>query len=358
MSTLLDQIILVADTPIRQAIACMDRGRKGIVLIVDGEKRLQGTVVDGDIRRAILAGVDLNGPIRNIVQHKVSNEPSKPISAPIGSSRQSIVELMRKHMVRQIPLVDEDGRVADLVTASDIVAEDEPKLQAMIMAGGYGTRMQPLTQNCPKPLLPVGDKPLLSHIIDQLKQAGINRVNLSTFYLADRIQQHFGDGSEHGVELNYVTEDEPLGTAGALGLLDIPDQPLLIINGDILTQVDFRAMLRFHQDAESLLTVAVRKYEIPVPFGVVESHGVEVRNLIEKPTYSLFVNAGIYLLEPNACLLVEEGEHLDMPDLIQRLLARGDRVVSFPIIEYWLDVGNPEDYQQAQDDVLKGKWQS
>jgi dTDP-glucose pyrophosphorylase len=358
MSVSLDQIILEPDTPIRQAIACMDQGRKGIVLIVDGEKRLQGTVVDGDIRRAILAGVDLNGPVSKILQHKTSSEPSNPISAPEGTSRQSVVDLMRKQMVRQIPLIDQDGRVVDLVTASDIVAEDEPGLQAMIMAGGYGTRMHPLTQDCPKPLLPVGDKPLLSHIINQLKQAGISRVNLSTFYLADQIRQYFGDGSEHGVELNYVTEDEPLGTAGALGLLEVPDQPLLIINGDILTQVDFRAMLQFHQEAGALLSVAVRKYELPVPFGVVESDGVEVTSLIEKPTYSLFVNAGIYLLEPKACLLVKEGERLDMPDLIQRLLAQGEKVVSFPIIEYWLDVGNPEDYQQAQDDVLKGTWRS
>jgi NDP-sugar pyrophosphorylase family protein len=203
-------------------------------------------------------------------------------------------------------------------------------------------------------MLPVGDRPLLERIIGQLRQAGIRRVNVSTCYLAEKIHAHFGDGHGLGVELNYVTEEKPLGTAGALGLLDRPDEPLLIINGDILTQMDFRAMLQFHEEHQAALTVGVRKYEVNVPFGVVTTNGPYVEALEEKPQYSFFVNAGVYLLEPGVVQFVTSGERLDMTDLIARLLAAGERVVSFPIIEYWLDVGSHSDYQRAQQDYQNG----
>lgn len=356
MSKLLDNICLAPDTPIRQAIACMNKGEKGIVLVTDDQRRLMGTLVDGDLRRAILAGLDMIGPVSNILDLKSSIDPAPPVTALAGSDRLTIKTIMTKHYVRQLPLVDDDGRVVDLITASDLVAAELPELDAMVMAGGFGKRLHPLTKEQPKPMLPVGDQPLLSRTLCRLKEAGITKVNLSTHYLGNQIQEYFGDGSALGVELNYVTENQPLGTAGALGLLDTPQRPLLIINGDILTQVDFRAMLDFHLDNKAMLTVAVRKYEMEVPFGVVETQGIEVHSLKEKPNYSFFVNAGIYLLEPAACGLVQEGERLDMTDLIQRLLVKNEKVVSFPIIEYWLDVGSPEDYRRAQEDVRNGEW--
>jgi dTDP-glucose pyrophosphorylase/CBS domain-containing protein len=356
MKESLSEICVTADTPIRQVIACMNKGQKGIVLVTDENDRLVGTIVDGDIRRAILGGQDLFGPISSILHMKELAGQKGPVTAPFGSDANKLVKLMASQHVRQLPLVDEAGRPVDLVTISDLLTQEEPRLQAMIMAGGFGKRLHPLTLDCPKPMLPVGGQPLLSMIITRLKEAGISKVNLSTHYLHDQIKEYFGNGSEHGVELRYLTEDKPLGTAGALGLLDAQDQPLLIINGDILTQVDFRSMLEFHRENESLLTVGVRKYEMKVPFGVVDTQGVDIQGLIEKPTYEVFVNAGIYLLEPKACDLVQEDERLDMTDLIQRLLAKGDKVVSFPIIEYWLDVGNPDDYQRAQEDLQNGRW--
>lgn len=356
MKESLSEICVASDTPIRQAIACMNRGQKGIVLVTDENNRLIGTIVDGDIRRAILGGQDLFGPISSILHMKALAGQEGAVTAPFGSDTKQLANLMAGQHVRQLPLVDDEGRLMDLVTASDLLAQEEQPLQAMIMAGGFGKRLYPLTLDCPKPMLPVGGQPLLSMIIARLKEAGISKVNLSMHYLHDQIKEYFGDGSEHGVELRYLTEEKPLGTAGALGLLDAQDQPLLIINGDILTQVDFRSMLEFHKENKSLLTVGVRKYEMKVPFGVVDTKGVNVQGLIEKPTYEVFVNAGIYLLEPKACGLVQEDERLDMTDLIQRLLVNGEKVVSFPIIEYWLDVGNPEDYQRAQEDVQNGRW--
>jgi NDP-sugar pyrophosphorylase family protein len=291
---------------------------------------------------------------RDILGMKTATGKPAPVTAPLGSSRAQLLRLMQKHLVRQIPLLDEAARVAGLVTWSDLMPEEAEPFQAVIMAGGRGTRLAPLTCDCPKPMLPVGDRPLMERIIAQLRQAGIRRVNVSTCYLADKIREHFGDGSGMGVELSYVTEDKPLGTAGALGLMERPDEPLLIINGDILTQMDFRAMHQFHTEHAAALTVGVRKYEVNVPFGVVTTNGPYVEGLEEKPQYSFFVNAGVYLLEPGVVQFVESGERLDMTDLIGRLLAAGERVVSFPIIEYWLDVGSHSDYQRAQDDYHNG----
>jgi len=339
---------------IRQVMDCLNQNQRGIVLITDDQGRLLGAVNDGDLRRALLAGMDLTATARDILEMKRATGKPAPVTAPLGSESAHLLRLMQKHMVRQIPLLDEQDRVADLVNLSELVPDDGEPLQAVIMAGGKGTRLAPLTGDCPKPMLPVGDRPLLEHIIDQLRQAGIRRVNLSTYYLADKIREHFGDGRGMGVELSYVTEDKPLGTAGALGLLDWPAEPLLIINGDILTQMDFRTMLRFHQEHKAALTVGVRKYDISVPFGVVTTNGPYVEGLEEKPQYSFFVNAGVYLLDPGVARFVERGQRLDMTDLIARLLNASERVVSFPIIEYWLDVGSHSDYQRAQLDYQNG----
>jgi NDP-sugar pyrophosphorylase family protein len=191
-------------------------------------------------------------------------------------------------------------------------------------------------------------------IVGQLQQIGIRRVNVATHYMPEKIKEHFGDGHEFGIELSYVTEDRPLGTAGALGLMDAPDTPLLIINGDILTGVNFKSMLAFHNENKAALTVAVRKYDMNVPYGVIESDGPFVRGLVEKPLVSFLVNAGIYLLEPSAHRYIPNGEHSNMTDLIQRLIDEGHRVASFPIMEYWLDIGNDVDYARAQEDVRNG----
>jgi NDP-sugar pyrophosphorylase family protein len=203
----------------------------------------------------------------------------------------------------------------------------------------------------PKPMLPVGERPLMEHIIQQLRQAGIKQLSLTTHYKKDIIVDHFGNGSDFGVEIQYVDEEHPMGTAGALSRLPGSDDPLLVINGDILTRVDFRAMLDFHKEQYAEMTVAVRQHETPVPFGVVEVDGVTITGILEKPVVKHLISAGIYLLDPSVCRDIPGERPYDMPELIAELLAQGRKVVSFPVREYWLDVGRPADYEQAQIDV-------
>ena len=353
MNPELASICLEQDSPIRQAIACIGRGQKGIVLVVDSNGRLIDTVVDGDVRRAILSGVNLDGPLSHIVRDKTNRNAPAPVTAPLGAGQAELLSLMKKHSVRQIPLLDDEGRVADLKAWGDFLDEEkELPLKAVIMAGGQGLRMRPLTEDTPKPMLPVGDRPLMERIIGQLGQVGIRRVCVATHYLAEKIKDPIGDGSRLGVEVSYLNEESPLGTAGALSLLDGPAEPLLIMNGDILTNLDFRAMLDFHRQQRALLTVGVRKYDVNVPYGVVNTEGPLIKGLDEKPVLSFFVNAGIYLMEPAAREYLEQNGPCDMTDVIERLLAAEERVASFPILEYWLDIGSPSDYERAQRDLL------
>ncbi len=352
--SLLDILCLQPGASLRLAMERINQGQKGLVLVVDQERRLMGTVTDGDLRRAILAGRGLDTPLSELLAAKAGSFYDRPVSAPMGAERGGLKRLMRQHSVRQVPLLDSQGRVADLITWEDLEPNGETGLEAVIMAGGQGLRLRPMTENLPKPMLPVGERPLMEHIVEQLKEAGITRVGVTTHYLPEKIKEHFGDGSGFGVDLRYVTEERPLGTAGALGLMEPPTGPLLVINGDILTRVDFKAMLAFHREQEALATIGVRQYDLSVPYGVVEAQGGFVSGLKEKPVLSFFVNAGIYLLEPAVFRYVPSGLRLDMTELIEALLAEGERVASFPIHEYWLDIGQHQDYLRAQEEFKNG----
>ena len=343
---------------ILDAINRMDASALGIVLVVDDERRLVGTITDGDVRRAMLANMDFEQPVSVLLARKADSRFSRPIAAPVGADRSTYLSLLQKHSIMHLPLVDESGRVAGLIKLDDFVPDRMLSLQAVVMAGGRGNRMRPLTEELPKPMLPIGDRPLMEIIIGQLRDAGIKRVNVATHHKSEKITNHFGDGSNFGVEIAYVTEDRPLGTAGALGLMNSPEETILVINGDILTQVDFRSMVAFHREQRADLTMAVRQYDLQVPYGVVESKGPSVQRLREKPCLNFLVNAGIYLLEPLVHRFIPNGESFDMTDLIQRLLDEGRNVVSFPIREYWLDIGLPDDYHQAQKDAKGWKGES
>ena len=347
----LQSLFVFPDQPVRAAMICIDRGSCGIALVVDQEKHLLGTITDGDVRRAVLAGTDLESPIRELLSKKISTQYPKPVTVPSGEKREKLLELLHQNSLRHLPVLDADGRVVDLVMIDDLIPIQDLRLQAVIMAGGLGTRLRPLTEDMPKPMLPVGGKPLMELVIEQLRQVGIRRVNVTTHYKPEKITGHFGDGSSFGVELNYVNEDKPLGTGGALGLIEAPKEPLLVINGDILTQVDFRAMLAYHQEHQAVMTVAVKQYDIKVPYGVIECKGSRVCALKEKPQMHFLVNAGVYLLEPKVYEFIPNGEHFNMTDLVQRLLDSNHVVASFPIIEYWLDIGQLADYEQAQNDM-------
>ncbi len=340
---------------IRHTMAIIDRSARGIALVVDDELHLITTITDGDIRRALLAGRDFEQPVHELVAFKAVSVPTKPVTALAGTEHGALLRLMQEHSIRHLPLLDSGDHVVGLVTLDDLLPESGLPLQAVIMAGGLGTRLRPLTEDLPKPMLPVGGKPLMERVIEQLRQVGIRRVNVTTHYMPEKIVEHFGDGRAFGVELNYVHEECPLGTGGALGRMPVPQETVLVVNGDILTQVNFRAMHDFHQEQEADMTVAVRRYEMQVPYGVIECEGARVRQLHEKPQVGFLVNAGIYLLQPSVYEFIPQNTSFNMTDLIQWLLDAGRTVVSFPISEYWLDIGQHADYAQAQDDVESGR---
>ena len=346
----IEKLFVSTGTPMRDVIARIDRNTLGIALVVDDDRRLIGAITDGDIRRALLAGQPLDATAQQLLDAKADATPRVPITAPDGTSKAELLDLMHRHDLRHVPLVDRDGRVTGIELLSNLVNEYSLPLRALVMAGGYGTRLRPLTDDKPKAMLPVGDRPLLEVIVDQLQQAGIRRVNVATHYKSDVIEQHFGDGRDFGVEIDYITEDAPLGTAGALARLPTSNEPILVMNGDILSRVNLVAMLDFHRSHNADMTVAVRPYRFQVPYGVVRADGVAVTGVDEKPVVTYQVNAGIYLLNGAVCSLVPGGARYDMTDLIQRAIEEGRTVVSFPLHEDWIDIGRSEDYQRAQSD--------
>jgi len=347
----LQNVIISPALPIHEAISIMDRAGLGILLLCREDRQLTGILTDGDIRRAILRGDSLKKPCEAIA----TRDPICASGAVDTVDALYLMDHSRDYFVNQLPVVDEAGRVTNLILRRDLVKLELLPLSAVIMAGGAGSRLRPLTEDTPKPMLPVGNRPLMEIIIDQLRTSGIRRVNITTHYRAEKISEYFGDGHEHGVELNYVNEDTPLGTAGGLRLLGELSEPLLVINGDVLTRVDFRAMLSFHRRHDAALTVGVRSVTVQVPYGVVQCEGSFVRAVSEKPDVDYLVNAGVYLLEPDVYAYIPAGERFDMTDLINRLLAEGRAVVSYPIMEYWRDIGQVKDYEQVQRDVKDGR---
>jgi len=350
-------LYLRSDATIQDAIERIDSsGRLSIALIVDGEGRLLNTLTDGDVRRGLLAGLLLTDSVSTLVAIKSRTPHPLAVTAPQSCSPKTLMDLMNARGVRQLPIVTAEGRVVDIVTFEDIMPDRQlPALRAVVMAGGFGTRLQPLTDSTPKPMLPVAGRPLVELLVDQLREAGIKKINVSTHYRAEAIMDHFGDGSAFGVDISYMREDSPLGTAGALGLMDRPSEPVLVMNGDILTDIDFRAMHCYHQKLGAAMTVAVRRYQVQVPYGVVDSDGPNVLGIREKPEIGFFVNAGIYLLEPEVYAHIPANTYLNMTDLIEKLIGNGQKVSSFPVREYWLDIGQHADYERAQDDAKSGK---
>ena len=335
---------------IRDTMEVIDRGAKGIAIAVDAKGRILATITDGDIRRAILAGTDLNHPVSCL------RKPGqrKPVVAGVGTPESELLVLMERHSVRQVPLLDENGRVRGLAVQHEILRQDELPVTGVIMAGGYGKRLLPLTQSVPKPMLPVNGRPLLEHTLSKLRQSGIRSVNVATHHLSESIVEYFKDGSEFGVQLQYFQETEPLGTAGGLAKMAEGTDPLLVINGDVLTTVDVRAMLDFHREHRAALTVGVRQYDIEVPFGLIDTEGVRVIGIQEKPILRHFINAGIYMADRDVCRLVPEGRRFDMTDLITAVIRAAGNVISFPVREYWIDIGRIEQYRKAELDLAAG----
>lgn len=351
MAERLARVITPPATAIADALSRLDRAGTGVLLLSDNGRTLFGVLSDGDIRRHIMAGGSLDEACASIATRQ-------PLVARPDMAEAEILDLLdhsREYVINHVPLLDDARRIVGLVLRSDLVRAEARPLSAVIMAGGFGTRLRPLTETMPKPMLPVGDRPLLERMVERLRSAGIHRISITTHYLGDKIISHFGDGRDFGVDLRYVPEDKPMGTAGGLRLMEPTDEPILVINGDILTSLDARDMLAFHREHAAVATVGVRQYEMEVPYGVIESDGAAIRAVREKPVHRFFVNAGIYLLEPAALHLIPADGRFDMTDLITQLVAQGRVVVSFPIVEYWLDIGRAADYQQAQEDIRRSR---
>jgi dTDP-glucose pyrophosphorylase len=339
-------LLVLPDASALDVMRRIDENVTGLALVVDDERRLLATVTDGDLRRAVLAGRDLSEPIRAVVEWKHA-----PVSAPVGTTSDELLELMETRGLRHVPLLDADGRVVDVALLTELVRDRELPLRAVVMAGGFGRRLGELTADVPKPMLPLADEPLLERIVAQLRDAGIGRVALTTHYRSDLIREHFGDGSSFGVDIHYVDEQEPLGTAGGLSLLEDSDEPVLVMNGDIVTRIGIDAFVAFHAEHEADLTVAVLPYEFRIPYGVVDLDGARITRLSEKPVVRRFANAGIYLLSADARRSVPRGKRCDMTELIDRLITDGRRVVAFPLREYWVDIGDVVSYERARADA-------
>ena len=320
----------------------IDRGAMRIALVTDGSGHLLGVATDGDIRRALLRHTPLDAPVSRIMTHE-------PVVAQVDDDRGTRRRAMEQRGLDHLPVVDAEGRLIGLETLRDVIARPRLDNPVVLMAGGLGTRLGSLTAKRPKPLLTVGARPILETILLSIAAAGFHRFHIAVNYRAEMIMRHFGDGSRFGVEISYLKEKERLGTAGPLSLLpETPELPLLVMNGDILTKVDFASLLRFHRERAADATMCVREYGYEVPFGTVNVVDGYAVHLAEKPVQQFFINAGIYMLEPHMLERVPAGRYFDMPELLQALIDDGGRLSVFPIHEYWQDIGRPEDFEEAR----------
>jgi dTDP-glucose pyrophosphorylase/CBS domain-containing protein len=334
--------LVAADGSIQDAISCLDRSAVQIALVVSPDGTLLGTITDGDIRRGLLRGLALSSPLSSVVRHE-------PLVVPAEMDRATVLQLMRANVYSAIPVVDASHHVVGLHLLNELIAPQRRSNAMVIMAGGRGARLHPLTENCPKPLLPVGGKPMLEHIIERAKGEGITRFVIAVHYLGHMIEAYFGNGERLGVDVSYLREESPLGTAGALTLLHpAPTAPILVTNGDVLADIRYGELLDFHTDHAAVATMAVRLHEWQHPFGVVQTRGVDIVGFEEKPVMRSHINAGIYVLDPAALKALAVNEHCDMPSLFARLQAQGDRTIVYPMHEPWLDAGHAEDLERAE----------
>lgn len=334
---------------IKQVIATIERAVAKVALVVDENRRLLGTVTDGDVRRGFLRGAQITDPVTRIMN-------DHPRVATLNDDTAQIIDLLRQNICRQVPVVDMEGRVVALHTLEEALRVPKRPNWVFLMAGGRGQRLRPLTDDCPKPMLVIGGRPILQIIIESLARQGFERFFVSVNYKREMVKEHFGDGSLLNVKIDYIEEDasDPLGTAGPLSLLpERPEHPLLVMNGDILTKVAFGALLDFHAEHKNAGTMCVRDYLMQIPYGVIETDDHLLAEIVEKPVQRFLVNAGIYVLEPKVLPMVPRGQAYDMPALFEEINRQKLGASVFPIREYWLDIGRIDDLNKANDDYLR-----
>ncbi len=348
-----DTFVLV-DKTIFDALQSIDNTALQIALVVDEDGKLVGTVTDGDIRRAILAGTSLENPITEVMN-------KNPTTVTPTTDLKEILDVMTEKKIYQVPMVDENGHVTGLERMRDLLKRKadvkvspshEGSMEdvwTVLMLGGEGKRLQPLTQDMPKPMVSIGGRPLLETILQSFVEQNFKRFFFSVNYKADMIRDYFGDGSGFGAEISYLLEGDQMGTAGSLSLLpERPQGPLVVMNGDLLTNVNFDNLVDFHRQNKAMATMCVREYNHEVPYGIVQNNGAKLDSIIEKPSQSYFVNAGIYVLDPAAIDLIPKDTFFDMPQLFDKIRETGGESTVFPIHEYWLDIGRFEDLERAR----------
>jgi dTDP-glucose pyrophosphorylase len=337
--------LMLASATLQETIRNLDETGLQIALVVSADGVLLGTATDGDIRRGLLRGMDLGGRVEAIMQRE-------PLVVPPTLGRETVLQLMQANRFHQLPVVDEHRRVVGLHVWDELLSPVERSNLMVIMAGGRGTRLRPHTESCPKPLIAVGGKPMLEHILERARAEGFRQFVVAVHYLGGMIEDYFGDGSRWQVNIRYLREPTPLGTAGAIALLDPrPTVPFVVSNGDVLTDIRYAELLDFHCRHGAAATMSVRLHEWQHPFGVVRSKGVDIVGFEEKPISRTHINAGIYVLDPSALDALTAGEPCDMPTLFTRLQKRAARTIVYPMHEPWLDVGRAADLERAQSEL-------
>ncbi|WAC44800.1 nucleotidyltransferase family protein [Pseudomonas sp. SL4(2022)] len=335
-------IVVSPEISLREAIRRIDASGIQMALVADADMRLRGVLSDGDVRRSILNGIDLDGPVLRAMN-------SYPKTGSVHTPRAEVLAMMRRFTFHHLPLIDDDGRLGGLAMLDDFMGVVERENWVVLMVGGLGSRLRPLTDACPKPMLRIGGKPILESILESFMEQGFRRFFLSVNYMAEVIKDYFGDGAKWGARIEYLHETERLGTAGALSLLpEKPVAPLVVMNGDLITKANFAAMLEFHEEHQAAATMAVREYDLQVPYGVVKVDGVRIASIEEKPIHRFFVNGGIYVLGRDVLDVIPPSTFFDMPSLFQDLASKGCKAAAYPLREYWLDIGRLEEYERAQ----------
>lgn len=345
MKVNINELLVFEEYTIKDALKILDINAKGIVVVVDKNKRLIGTVTDGDIRRALLRGANLSESILNVMH-------SNPITAPDNISRDQLKDIFIRKAIKQLPIINESGMLIDLISINDILLPQGKENPVIIMAGGLGTRLKDLTKEIPKPMLKVGDHPMLQHIINNFKQYGYNKIFITVNYKAEIIENYFQDGLAYGVKINYIREKERLGTAGGIRLAKEHIQtPFFVINGDIFTNLNVESMMDFHIKSGNCLTVGTRKQYYNIPYGVINIENNKIKSIEEKPEIEYLINAGVYCVNPDLMEFIPKDTYFEITDLINFCIKQGYKVGSFEIIDYWMDIGKIEDYNRVNEDV-------
>jgi dTDP-glucose pyrophosphorylase len=340
----IQNIKLTINATIKEALQIIDSGAMQIALVVNENDKLLGTLTDGDIRRGLLKGLTLNSSIESIIF-------KTPTIAKISDIKDEILKLALSKKLHQIPIVDDNGKILGIQEIEELIKPKGKTNKVILMVGGLGTRLRPLTENTPKPMLKVGNKPILQTIVEKFAEYGYINIVMCVNYKSHIIQDYFGDGSSFGVNMEYILEEQRMGTAGALSLLnEKPTEPFFVMNGDLLTNVNFEHLHDFHISNNSMGTMCVREYDFQVPYGVVNIDGSHILSIEEKPTHKFFVSAGIYMLSSDVLEYIPKNKFYDMPTLFEKIISENKNAISFPLREYWMDIGRLEEYEKANNE--------